>query len=151
MKKIWIKYFIAYGMWFVFTLVGLFFLIVSRNSLMELLKRYYVQDKFQRGMEVQFFDKAYLLVVAFAILILMIVVEEYFKHGVQKGELAKRIFKVFGPEILLMFAASLASAYLVGFSTLIWLALGVQLVAGILMIYLGIKLPGAKKQLKFVE
>lgn len=155
MKKIWIKYIIAYGMWIVFTLVGILFIIMSRTSLLGLLNLYYVpketMGQFQRGMEAQFLDKAYLLVVALTVLILVIVVEEYFKHGVQRGDLAKRIFKVFGPEMLCIFAASLASAFLVGFSPLIWLALIAELVAGIIMVYLGIKLPGAKKQPKSIS
>jgi len=152
MKKLWVKYVIAYGMWIVFTLAGIWFVIFSRNSFIGLLNLYYVQEeglgKFQRGMEVQFLDKVYLLVVAFAVLILMIVVEEYFKRGAQRGDLAKRIFMVFGREMLFIFAASLASAFLLGFSPLIWLLLAGEFLASIIMIYLGIKLPAAKKKAK---
>ena len=151
MIKNWIKYILAYGLWMVFTLVGILFLMVSRNSLIGLLEIYYVRGNFQRGMEVQFLDKAYLLVVAFAILIIMIVVEEYFKHGAQRGDLAKRIFKVFGFEILFMFFASLASGILVGFNSLIWLLLVGEFVASIAMIYFGIKLPAAKKKIKSIS
>ena len=146
MNKLWVKYIIAYTLWMVFTIVGLLFLMVSRNSLVGLFNLYYVQDKFQRRMEIQFLDKIYLMVVAFAILILMIIVEEYFKHGAQRGDLLKRICKVFGIEILFMFAASMASAYLVGFSGLVWLLLAVELAVSIGLTYLGIKLPAARKK-----
>ena len=149
MRKLWVKYLIAYGMWIVFTLAGIYFVIISRTSLVGFLDLYFVPKEvlgtFQRGKEAQFIDKAYLLVASFIVLILMIVVEEYFKHGARRGDLAKRLCRVFGREMLFIFAASLASAFLVGFSPLIWLALFAELIASIVMIYFGAKLPGAKR------
>lgn len=143
MKKLWFQTVVAYGMWFVFILLGIWILIVGRNDLSEWLSRYYIQDSFQRSKEAQFFNQAYFFVAGLILFILTIVVEEYFKHGARKGQLGKRIAKVMGFELLALFAASLVSAYLVGFSPLVWVILGAELLVSGALIWLGVKKPKA--------
>jgi hypothetical protein len=143
MKKLWFKTVLAYGMWFVFILLGIWILIVGRNDLSEWLSRYYIQDNFQRSKEAQFFNQAYFFVAGLILFILTIVVEEYFKHGARKDELAKRISKVMGIELLFLFVVSLISAYLVGFSPLVWVVLGAEFVVSVVLIWLGVKKPKA--------
>ena len=141
MKKIWFKTVLAYGMWFVFILLGIWALIVGRNDLSEWLSRYYIQDNFQRSKEAQFFNQIYFFIAGLVLFILTIVVEEYFKHGARKGEMAKRIAKVMGIELMVLFAVSMISAYLIGFSPLVWLTLAAELVVSVVLIWYGVKKP----------
>ena len=139
MKKNWLSYFIAYAVWVIFIGLGFIILIVGRNSFTGLLTKYYAQGKFQPTMEVQFLDKVFLLVVAFALLIFMIVVEEYFRNGAQLSRLTGRILRVMGIELLFVFAAHLAYAFLTLFSVGTMVMLGVELTAALLMTWFGFK------------
>lgn len=130
-------------MWAVFIGLGLLFVIVSRSSLADLLRLYYAQDNFQRGMQVQLIDRVYFLVSAFILLILMIVVEEYFKNGARKNKLAQRIARVFGFEIFFIFLANVTTAYLMGFSSLVILALILEFLISCGLLWFGYKIsPG---------
>jgi hypothetical protein len=139
MKKLWLQTILVYGMWLVFILLGIWILIIGRNDLSEWLSRYYIQDSFQRSKEAQFFNQAYFFVAGLILFILTIVVEEYFKHGVRKGQLGKRIAKVMGIEILCLCAASWVSAYLIGFSPLVWATLAAELLVGVGLIWFGVR------------
>ncbi|MDO8970632.1 MAG: hypothetical protein Q7U74_08090 [Saprospiraceae bacterium] len=139
MEKLWVKYLIAYGMWAVFILLGVLFLVVSRNSLSEYLNSYYIQDSFQRGKEAQLINQAYFLVFGIILFILTIVVEEYFKIGARKDQLTRRIAWVIGIEILVICAVSLANAVMLGFSTLVTLALVIELAMGVFLVWFGFK------------
>jgi carbon starvation protein CstA len=143
MKKFWFKTVLVYGMWFVFILLGIWILIVGRNDLSEWLSRYYIQDNFQHSKEAQFFNQIYFFIAGLVLFILTIVVEEYFKHGARKDELAKRISKVMGFELMALLAVSLISAYLIGFSPLVWLILGAELVVSVGLIWFGVRKPNA--------
>jgi hypothetical protein len=60
----------------------------------------------------------------------MIVVEEYFRRGVTKGDLSRRIGRVYVPIMALIFLADLTLAFLVGFPALPavrWLLLALEL------------------------
>jgi hypothetical protein len=144
MKKIWVNYAIAYGMWVVFILLGVVYLIVSRSSLMGLLSTYYIQGHFQRGKEADLINQAYFLVFSLILLILTIVVEEYFKNGARKNRLPQRIARVMGIEMIFIFGASLAAAVLSGFSALVILVLVLELLLGLSLIWLGYKIPREK-------
>jgi hypothetical protein len=137
----WGKMLIAYGMWAVFIFLGIIFLVVSRNSLSSYLDAYYIQGIFQRGKEAQFINQAYFFVFGMALLILMIVVEEYFKNGARKNKLARRIARVMGIEMLFIFAASAANMALMGYSLLLTLVLVAELALAALLIWFGFKIP----------
>lgn len=141
MKKIWIHYLIAYLMWFIFFLLGVLFLLVSRQGVLGILGNY-SRGNLQRIMEAQLIDKAYLLVVGLALLILMIVVEDYFKKGAQKGLLAVRIPKVMGLEILFLFGAHLLLVILGLLGTLSGLQLllmAIEFLGGVCLLWFGVK------------
>ena len=129
-------------MWAVSIIMGLFFLLLSRDSLFGLLQVYFVQGGYQRGAEAKFMNQVYLLVMGFVVLIAMIIVEEYFKVGVQKGKLLKRVAKIMGIEILLIFAAHVASSVLMGFSFLVVLVLVLELGVGVGLTWFGVKSKG---------
>lgn len=136
MKKDWMKFLLAYGLWFVFILVGLLILIVSRNGVIALLNVIGPKDSLDWPNQAKFIDRAYFLTAGIALLILMILVEEYFKKGVTNGQLARRAYRSFGIEVIFLFAATFLMAYLIGFSPLIILALAGLLLAGIVLIWL---------------
>lgn len=143
MKINWLKYGFAYAMWMVFIGLGAFFLVVSRSSLMSLLRLYYAQDNYQRGKEATFIDQAYFLITAMILVILMVVVEEYFKNGAKKNKLARRLARVFGIEFFFVFLASVASVYLIGFSTLVTAELVFLFLLSCVLLWFGYKIsPG---------
>ena len=139
-SKLWGKYLIAYGMWAVFILLGILFLVVSRNSLSDYLNGYYIQDNFQRGKEAQFINQVFFLVFGIVLFIFTIMVEEYFKNGARKDLLGHRIARVMGIEILLICAVSFANAAMNGFSTLVSLVLVLELAVGVFLVWLGFKI-----------
>lgn len=137
MKKPVASYIFAYLMWAVFIGLGVIFIIISRNSLGSYLSRYYTGGNFQRGMEAQMIDRVYFLVLAFALLILYIVVEEYFRNGVANHTLGRRLARVFGFQLLFFFLANAAAAYLAGFSILIVAALILEIAISALLLWYG--------------
>jgi hypothetical protein len=61
------------------------------------------QRQIMHQMMIRFLDKTYLFILGLAWIILMVVVEEYFRTGVKKGVLIQRFALVFGIEMLLIF------------------------------------------------
>lgn len=141
MKKPWMSILLAYGMWVIFILLGVLFLVVSRNSLSTYLSMYYIQGNFQHGKEAAFINQAYFLVAALILIILMILVEEYFKNGARKGLLTRRIARVMGLQVLFIFGASTAGAVMLGFSPLIILVSAAELALGLFLVWFGFKAP----------
>lgn len=137
MKKSWIQYLFVYGMWSVFIILGILFLVISRNSLTGLLTLYTDSDNFQWSMMLKFIDRSYFLVAGVALFVMVIIIEEYYKRGVKAGVFWQRVFRSFGIEILLLFIVSLISAYLIGISPLIGLVLFSQCLLGIVFTWLG--------------
>ena len=143
MKKQWIQYVIVYVMWAVFMGLGLLFLIVSRTSLTTFLRLNYALENFQRGKQVQLIDQVYFLILGLVLVILMIVVEEYFKNGAKKNRLGLRLARVFGIEFFFVFLASVASAYLVGFSALVTIVMVSLFILSCVLLWFGYRIsPG---------
>ncbi len=143
MKKSWLNTLAAYGAWAVFILLGIFFLITSRNSLGSYLDVYY-ENSFQRIKEANFINQVFFLIGGLILIVVMIVVEEYFKNGAHKGLLLKRSARVFGVEILFIGAASAVPPLIAGFSPLISLVLALELTIGLLFVWYGYKTPQQK-------
>jgi hypothetical protein len=124
--KTWGGYAVAYLAWIIFLALGVWFAMIARQDFQGLLTTYYVEDSIVRGWQVNFLDKVFLLVIGFAWLVLMIVTEGYFKRGLERKlpdwpqDLAKRIARVLGPEILLIFLADLTLFNLQGFADQPW-------------------------------
>jgi len=141
MKMQWIKFGFAYILWAVFIALGLLILVVSRTSLTTFLRLNYSLNNFQRGKQVELIDQAYFLIMGLILVVLMIVVEEYFKNGARKNVLTRRLARVFGIEIFFFFLASVASAYLVGFSTLVTAELVFLFLLSCVLLMFGYKNP----------
>jgi len=135
---------VAYLAWIVSLLLWLWFLLLGRNSLLAILGTYYVRGGLQRRFEAQFAERAFVFTIGIIWVILMVVVEEYFRRGIKKGDLLRRIGRVFAPIILLIFIADFALAFVVGLGTLSWLRwvlLFIELFFGMAMAWLGKKAP----------
>jgi len=141
MKMQWIKFGFAYILWAVFIALGLLILVVSRTSLTTFLRLNYSLNNFQRGKQVELIDQAYFLIMGLILVVLMIVVEEYFKNGARKNVLTRRLARVFGIEIFFFFLASVASVYLVGFSTLVTAELVFLFLLSCVLLMFGYKNP----------
>ncbi len=147
-KTLIVRIAVAYLAWIVSLLLWLWFLLLGRNSLLAVLGIFYVREGFKRRFEAQFAERMFVFAVGIIWVILMVVVEEYFRRGIKKGDLLRRIGRVFAPIILLIFVADFALAFALGFSNqswLRWLLLFIELSLGIGMIWLGRKAPGLDK------
>lgn len=105
------RYAVAYATWIISLLLWAGFMFLARDAITNLLGLYYYQDSFQRKKEIQFFMQAWIFVTGIIWLIMMVIVENYMREGVKKKNLAKRVGKVIGPELLLLFLTVLALAF----------------------------------------
>ena len=121
MIKQWLSYISAYVMWTLNLVVGIWFILISRQLILDFLGIYYVGENIGRGYQVGFFDKVYLIALGLAWLIIMIVMEDDFKKSVKKGALMRRFTRIAGPEFLLVFLADLGLLALQGLTSALWL------------------------------
>lgn len=137
-----LKYAVAYSTWVISLLLWVWFMFLARDAITSNLALYYYQDKFQRGKEIQFISQAWMFSTGIIWLIIMVVVENYLRVGVNKKDFIKRIGKVIAPEVLLIFLADLGLAFAQGLGQLPilrWLILLLELGAGIGLTWLAIK------------
>ena len=141
-------YFVAYLMWIVSFLLWLWFMYLGRTLMTGVLTPLVMPGAVQQAKMVQLADRVYLLTVGLIWLVLMIVVESYFRHGVQKGELWRRIGRVFGPQVLLVFLVDLGLMLHYGVDiqpASRWLLLGVEIVLSVGFFTLGALAPRAPR------
>ncbi len=127
---------LVYGLWFVFTALGILFLILSWYGFTAILNLYLVPPSLDAPNQVAFLNRAYFLLVGIVLLVMVIVVEEYFKKGIATGTLAKRVSLVFGVEFLCLFVSILISLLIFGFSPILFGILALLLACGIAMVWL---------------
>ena len=131
------NYVLAYIIWIFTLLLGILFIIISREDFLGASSTFYVRGSFTRVDRVAFYEKVFLVVLGLLWLGLMIVGEEYFRRGAQQGDLLRRIGEIVGPELLLLFAADLFLLWLqgsVGSNWLRWLILGFELIVGVVLL-----------------
>lgn len=130
-------YAIAYLMWFAAIALGGWLAYLSLFALQGVLGRY-AGESLTRAWQADFLNKVFAIALGLLLLAGIIVVEEYLKRGVERGELRRRLARVFGVELLLVFAADLCLMGLQGGSLwLRWLILGSELVAGAALVLYG--------------
>lgn len=147
-------YFFAYLMWVVSLILWAAFIFLSRDAIVGLLSAYYYQENFQRMKAIQFFNQAYPFILGLAWVVLMLIVEQYFRNGAKKGDLAQRIARVIGPEIILIFFANLIQVFLMGFNVVpltLWLILLVEVILGGWLVWLARKGVKPGKQAKPIQ
>ena len=121
MIKQWLSYILAYLMWTLNLLIGVWFILISRQFLLFFLGVNYVGDNMARGSQIGFLDKVYLIVLGLTWLIFMILMEDDFKKSVKKKILMRRFTRIAGPEFLLVFLADLGLLILQGPNAAAWL------------------------------
>jgi hypothetical protein len=107
-------YIFTYAMWIVSFLLWLWVMYLGRNLLTDVLNPMVMPGAVQQAKMVQLADRVYLMTMGLIWLVLMIVVENYFRRGVERGEIWRRIGRVLGPQILLVFAVDLAMVFFYG-------------------------------------
>jgi len=121
MIKQWLNYILAYLMWTLNLLIGVWFILISREFLLIFVGVNYVGDNLARGWQIGFLDKVYMIALGLAWLIFMIVIEDDFKKSAKKGILIRRFTRIAGPEFLLVFLADLALLLTEGPNAVVWL------------------------------
>lgn len=132
MKKV-INQAIAYGLWIVDLAVALWFAYLCRYDLLGFLAQLYMKGMWSEEKQLVV-DRAFTILLGLGWLAFMIIVEEYFRVGVQKGGLWTRFARVTGPLVLAVFGADLILFWLRGIGSydwLRWLILAVELAVGI--------------------
>jgi hypothetical protein len=139
LKKL-LSYALAYVMWLASFLLWVLFLFRSREAISGLLIRFYLNGAFQRQKVFQSFNQFYFYLGGLVWLVLMIVVEQYFRDGVKKGSLIRRISKIIGPELLLLFVADLLRKVSATFTVLDWVILAAELIIGAGLVWISIRM-----------
>jgi hypothetical protein len=137
--KLFSQYAIAFIMWMVSFLLWLVFMFLSREAIAGLLIRYYLDGSLNKMKFFQFFNQWYFYLLGLAWLVLMIVVENYFRQGVIKKNLYRRISKVVGPEILLLAIINFVRSLTTSFTILDWLITVLGLILGAALIWWAMK------------
>ncbi len=147
--KRYAHYAVAYLAWIGSFLLWFWFVVIGRDALGGVLSAYYIQNKLSRRYIAQFSDRVFLIVSAVIWVILVVVVEEYLRRGIKKGDLFRRLGRVFTPILLCIFVADVTNAYLLGFQYLPairWLLLALELGSIIGFSWLAIKGPAPVKK-----
>lgn len=112
-KRNWPGYVVAYATWSALLLVGLWLLAVAREVFLTLAAHYCVGST-MRARQVGLGDKVFVVCAGMLWLVAVVLVEAYFRAGVERRDLTRRLALVAGPELLLLFAADLTLAVLRG-------------------------------------
>ncbi|MCD6284316.1 MAG: hypothetical protein J7M39_00190 [Anaerolineae bacterium] len=119
-ERRWVDYIPAYLGWAVVAALGVWLMLISRNSFLGVLSAVYVRDSIQRAWQVRFLDKVYFIAVGMLWTIVAVITEAYFRRGAGRPGLGQRIAKVVGIELLLIFGADLLLLILQGFNVGMW-------------------------------
>ena len=146
MKKIFSNA-IAYVFWIVDLALAFWLIYISRTAYQGIFALFYKTGDTRYSHTVDFLDKAFIILLGLAWLALMVIVEEYFRAGIPKGDMLKRIARVTGPVLLCIFAVDLIIFWLQGIGSghwLRWLILAGELGIGIALI-ISAKKPSLQK------
>lgn len=137
-------YVMAYLLWVVAMLLGVAFLLIGMNGIPQLLAPFFSATEFNERFMAGFINRIFLVVSGIGILIIIVAVESYFRHGAQSNTLWQRAARVFGPLLLLIFVADLCREIYFqnsfGF-VLQWLRLALELAAAVALSYFGYRKP----------
>ena len=136
MKKI-IDNVLSYGLWIVDLALAFWLFYFGRSAYLDIFALFAKKGNTQYSHMVDFLDKAFIILLGLAWLALMVIVEEYFRAGTQKGDVLKRFARITGPLLLCIFAVDLIEAWLQGISGgswLRWLIIAGELGIGIALI-----------------
>lgn len=130
-KKQWLNYVLLYLFWAILIVLGFWFLIRSRDTVLIVLG-YYAGDDFNRLWRAGFFDKAFFLFMGLALVVYFYATEAYLRAGIEKQDLLRRFFKTAGWALLVIFVVDVILLVLGRFAAITWLR-GVILVAELVL------------------
>jgi len=132
-----LNYVIAYALWIVTILLGLWFVLLARGGFQGALATFYVRGSLTYAQRARFFEQVFVLVMGLLWLALVLITEGYFRSGAQRPDLLKRFARVAGLVLLLVFVADLFLFWLQGVPSgnwLRWLILAGELALGIVFL-----------------
>lgn len=139
LKKIYL-YALAYISWVFSWVIFVWFILLSRETFLAVLRNFWAPGSFTRQMSITFIDRAYVIFIGIIWVILMIVTESYFRNGIIKGNLYQRLGKVIGVELAAIFLVDLVMVLLQGYNSQPWTRLAIlffELVVSLALIWLG--------------
>lgn len=137
-------YVVAYVLWIVSMLLGVVFLLIGMNGIPQLLAPLFSATEFNERFMAGFINRIFLVVAGIGILIIIVAVESYFRHGVQSNTLWQRAARVFGPLMLLVFVADLCQVIFLQYPFGLnprWLILALELAAALALTFFGYRKP----------
>jgi hypothetical protein len=135
-KRIWLVYIFAYLMWVVSMLLGILFLVMGRTTFPVFLGSALAESAFDARQWAIAIDRIFTLVVGMALVVNMVAVESYFRAGVKPGDLTRRLARVFGIQLLLLFIADGAQQLMMISAFISWPRIAVlllELAAGLFL------------------
>jgi hypothetical protein len=136
MRKFW-SYVAAYAGWVVALALGILFIIVSRQAFPLVCARLIGPDNpdyYSLSQLVRLGSQVLMVILGGLWLIAAVVTEDRCRASVRKGRVTRYLQKVFGPELLLLFAAGLTLRLSLGAATgdaFVWLILVGLLATGL--------------------
>lgn len=137
LKRKWLNYVIAYLLWFVTMAIGLWWFFITRSAFQAGLSVFYIKGSDYRAFQAGFYDKAFSLFLGLLWLILIVVSEERYRTGAERGDFYKRFASLVGPLLILVFAFDLILALLIGISMISWsrwFILALELITGVMLL-----------------
>lgn len=142
-ERRWILYPLVYAMWLAILLLGIWFLLISRDALLGLIDALMVDESTSHAWRLISFERFYMFGAGLIWLVVMVFSELYLRRGVARGELVPRFARIFGVLVLLVFVVDAIIFAMQGLpgGWLRWLILAVELALGVICVREGRKAP----------
>ena len=108
--KRWMQQILVLIAWLANTLLGLWVMIVVRQTLLTALAAWYVGESFPRAWRARFYDRAYFVVAGLIYLIAIFLIDGYLRDGLAIGDTFRRFVHVTAIGLLMLFPADLVAA-----------------------------------------
>jgi hypothetical protein len=149
-KRRWMGYPLVYAMWLAILLLGVWFLLTSRDALLGLVDMLDVNETTSHAWRLISMERFYLVGAGMVWLVVMVFSEAYLRRGVARGRLVSRFARIFGVVVLLTFVADVTLFALQGFQGgwLRWLIPAAELALGVVCVREGRKAPSVWADIK---
>jgi hypothetical protein len=134
--KMVLTYLFAYLMWVLSMALGVLFLLLGRTTFPFLIGSMLAESDFDARQWAIAIDRIFTLLAGMGLVFNMVVVENYFRSGVKRKDLTRRLARVFGIQLLLLFIADGTQQLLLASYTVNWPRLALlllELAAGLFL------------------
>ncbi len=101
-----IKIFIA---WLVVSALGAWIFVITREAMLSVLSTFYVRESAPRAWRVRFLDRAYFIVAGLAYMVFIFAIDGYLRGGLPKRDVLRRLARVLGIQLLVLFPFDLTT------------------------------------------